>query len=58
MVYLDRRGEITQRRIKVLDVKEGIIKAYCLEHKAPRVFKENSVLAALPINLRFRRGTA
>jgi len=49
IVYIDRLGEITQRRIDVRDVQDGKIRAKCLEANAPRVFLIKNVLAIRPI---------
>ncbi len=48
MVYLDRNGKITQRRIRVMGVKDGKLKAFCYDHRAPRIFNEENILAVQP----------
>ncbi|WP_256253221.1 hypothetical protein [Paenibacillus sp. UNC496MF] len=45
IVYVDRRGQITQRDIEVKAVSDGQIRAYCLTSKGPRVFFIKNILA-------------
>jgi len=49
LVYQDRHGKITQRRIRVMGVKDGKLKAYCYDHRAPRIFNEENILAVQPV---------
>ncbi|QHW30135.1 hypothetical protein GZH47_04290 [Paenibacillus rhizovicinus] len=48
MIYLDRSGRITQRRIRVNAVQGGLVHAYDLEKRAPRVFHTAHILAVSP----------
>jgi len=48
MIYQDRSGRLTQRRIRVLAAEDGKIHAYDLDKRAPRVFDANRVLAVQP----------
>jgi predicted DNA-binding transcriptional regulator YafY len=48
IIYLDRKGSFTQRRIRVLNISGGKIKAYCYQSGAPRVFVLDRILAAQP----------
>ncbi|MBO7745826.1 hypothetical protein I8J29_16580 [Paenibacillus sp. MWE-103] len=45
IVYVDRRGQITQRNIEVKSLADGQIRAYCLTSKGPRVFAIENILA-------------
>jgi len=45
IIYLDRKGMVTQRQIEVLAVKDGRVRAKCLQSGAPRVFLESSILS-------------
>lgn len=45
IIYLGQHGNITQRRIEVRSVTDGIIKAHCLHRNAPRVFRIANILA-------------
>lgn len=49
IIYEDRKGNITQRRIEVLGVRQGRIKANCLKSGALRVFNEENILAIRPV---------
>jgi predicted DNA-binding transcriptional regulator YafY len=48
IIYEDRNGKITQRKIYVQSVKDGSIKALDLERNSPRVFKVANILAFTP----------
>lgn len=48
IIYMDRSGKITQRRIEVRAIKGGLMRAYCLQHQAPRVFIIEQILAVRP----------
>lgn len=45
IVYLDKVGKITQRKIEVKGIKDGKIRATCLNTGAPRVFLMVNILA-------------
>jgi len=45
IIYVDRKGAITQRKIEVLGVKDGRIRAKCLQSGSPRVFLESNILS-------------
>jgi predicted DNA-binding transcriptional regulator YafY len=45
IIYIDKDQQITQRLIELRSVKSGSIKAYCLQRKALRIFKIESILA-------------
>ncbi|SDD29149.1 hypothetical protein SAMN02799630_02820 [Paenibacillus sp. UNCCL117] len=49
IIYLGRDGKITQRKIEIRGVAGGVVKAYCLQRKAPRVFRLDSILAVQPV---------
>jgi predicted DNA-binding transcriptional regulator YafY len=40
--------------IRVLDVRDGVVRAYCLTTGAPRTFRVENILAALPAGVRRR----
>ncbi|WP_020615430.1 hypothetical protein [Paenibacillus daejeonensis] len=46
IIYLDRKGSISQRRIQVQGVQGERVKAYCYTARAPRVFLRTGILAA------------
>jgi predicted DNA-binding transcriptional regulator YafY len=50
MIYLSKNGAITQRRIKVLQIQNGYIRAYCYLRKMNRTFKIDDILSAQLVN--------
>jgi len=48
IVYLDKVGKITQRKIEVKSMNDGKIRATCLNTGAPRVFLMVNILAWQP----------
>ncbi|UUZ86440.1 WYL domain-containing protein [Paenibacillus sp. P26] len=49
IIYLGRDNRITQRRIEIRLVEDGMVKAYCLERRAPRTFQASRILAVQPV---------
>ncbi|MFU1798661.1 hypothetical protein ACM1RC_32805 [Paenibacillus azoreducens] len=49
IVYLDRMGKITQRRIEVKAIRDGLVRARCLQTGSPRTFRLENILAWKPI---------
>ncbi|WP_068785362.1 hypothetical protein [Paenibacillus phocaensis] len=49
IIYVDRAGKITQRRIEVHDVRGGLVRATCLASRAPRAFRIENILAWVPV---------
>lgn len=49
MIYLDKAGKITQRKIEILGIHDGRIRATCLTTSAPRVFLSSSILSWRPV---------
>ncbi|WP_018663809.1 hypothetical protein [Heyndrickxia acidiproducens] len=45
MIYISEKGEISQRIIKVLNVEDGSIKAYCCTRRQFRTFKLVNILS-------------
>lgn len=56
MIYLSEKSEISQRRISVVDVSPGIIKAYCFLRKKQRSFKRSNILSIGPVKKKYERG--
>jgi len=48
IVYIDRTGQLTQRRVRLLRVEPDHVRAYCYERRAVRTFAVANILAALP----------
>lgn len=51
MIYMAKNGEISKRRIKVLQVGGTSFKAYCFLRKTERTFRIDYVLALVPVIL-------
>ncbi|KHL97374.1 hypothetical protein QW71_00795 [Paenibacillus sp. IHB B 3415] len=49
MIYQDKAGKITQRKIEILGIHDGCIRATCLTTGAPRVFLAASILSWRPV---------
>ena len=49
MIYVDRSGKFTKRRIKINGITDTCIRAYCYSHGAPRTFNIDNVLAMQPV---------
>ncbi|MCE3203423.1 hypothetical protein [Paenibacillus sonchi] len=45
IIYMDKAGNITQRKIEVHGIRDGRIRATCLTTGAPRVFLTANILA-------------
>lgn len=45
IIYQDKTGKITQRKIEIVGIRDGRIRATCLTTGAPRVFLQANILA-------------
>lgn len=45
IIYLDKAGKITQRKIEVHGIRDGRIRATCLTTGVPRIFLVENILA-------------
>lgn len=45
IVYQAKDGKITQRKIEIVGIRDGRIRATCLTSDAPRVFLTENILA-------------
>ncbi|MNO46959.1 hypothetical protein D3C76_372560 [compost metagenome] len=50
IIYQDKAEKITQRKIEILGIRAGCIRATCLTTNLPRVFLESSILSWQPIS--------
>ncbi|MEH7342782.1 hypothetical protein V7122_02660 [Bacillus sp. JJ1532] len=55
MIYLDCKGNISQRKIKVLSVNKESLRTYCYVRKQQRTFKISNILSVGPVRS-MRRG--
>lgn len=49
IIYMDRSGKITQRSIHIHAIRNGLLRATCLQTGAPRAFKMEQILALRPV---------
>lgn len=49
MVYMSKKGQITQRKIKALKMNEEQLHAFCFLRQDKRTFNINNILALEPI---------
>ncbi len=52
IVYLDRHNRFSQRYIEIRSIEGNQVKAFCLTHGAPRVFRTDRILALRPAGWR------
>jgi predicted DNA-binding transcriptional regulator YafY len=49
IIYQDKSEKITQRKIEILGIRGGRIRATCLTTGSPRVFLADSILSWRPV---------
>lgn len=49
MMYMDKSGAVSKRRIQVIQVGEGSFRAYCYLRRSKRTFTIDNVLALVPV---------
>ncbi|OXS75937.1 transcriptional regulator [Lysinibacillus sp. KCTC 33748] len=49
MMYMDKDGNMSKRRIKVIKIVGDSFQAFCFTRQAKRTFMIDSVLAVVPI---------
>ncbi|MFB6465388.1 hypothetical protein ACE38V_01075 [Cytobacillus sp. Hz8] len=49
MIYLSTRGQISQRRIWVKEVKGNYVRAFCTLRQQTRLFKIDHILSVMPV---------
>lgn len=55
LIYIDRHRNVTIRDVRVLDIKDGRVKAHCFSADAMRVFDMENIVDVEEVG---RRGTA
>jgi len=48
IIYQDRNGRFTKRRIEIIGERDGKVTAYCLASRGIRMFRCEQILAAVP----------
>ncbi|WP_214484607.1 hypothetical protein [Bacillus sp. SM2101] len=46
IIYIDQKGIITQRAIRVMDIKNNTVTAYCFYRDRKRTFRLENILSA------------
>ncbi|WP_342510617.1 transcriptional regulator [Sporosarcina sp. FSL K6-1522] len=49
MMYMDKNGGVSKRRMKVIQVGEGSFRAFCYLRQSKRTFLIGNVLALVPV---------
>lgn len=49
LMYLDSKGNISKRRVKVLKIQGDTFQAFCFKRNAKRTFIFENVLAFVPV---------
>lgn len=49
MMYVSKRGEITQRRVKIIKLVGDSFQSFCFVKYAKRTFNIDNVLAVVPV---------
>ena len=49
IIYQDKSRRISQRKIRIQSVRDGKVRAFDLEQKAPRMFAVEGILAYQPV---------
>ncbi|CAM3301707.1 WYL domain-containing protein [Paenibacillus lactis] len=44
IIYVDRKGQITQSKIRLQGIRNKLIRATCLKTNQPRVFRMENIL--------------
>ncbi|MGP4060454.1 hypothetical protein [Halobacillus sp. H74] len=52
IIYVDGKGNMTQRKIRVVEVRENQILAYCYCRNQVRLFSKDGILSVFPCNER------
>ncbi|ANY71644.1 hypothetical protein BBD41_03080 [Paenibacillus ihbetae] len=45
IIYIDREGKLTHRKIKLQGIRNKLIRATCLNTNQPRIFRMDNVLS-------------
>ena len=53
IVYVDKVGKITQRKIEIKSMRDGMLRATCLSSGSPRVFRIDNILAWQPTKAKY-----
>ncbi|SFJ82540.1 hypothetical protein SAMN04487936_104336 [Halobacillus dabanensis] len=48
MIYVDGRGSMSKRRMRVVEVRENHVLAYCYNRMRVRSFRKNGIMSVYP----------
>lgn len=49
IIYMAGDGRFTKRTIRVIEVRSGVVRAFCITSGAPRTFRITNILAVRPV---------
>jgi predicted DNA-binding transcriptional regulator YafY len=49
IIYVDRHGKMSQRRVKVHSIKGAYVCVFCLEKRSIRTFRLENILSIIPV---------
>jgi predicted DNA-binding transcriptional regulator YafY len=49
IVYQDKKGQFSKRRIRVQSITDGKVRAFDVSKRAPRIFEADRILAIVPV---------
>lgn len=55
IMYMNHKGVVSQRRVRILEVQGHLLRAYCYAQQAPRVFHTDRILALVPSSVPTRK---
>lgn len=50
MIYVDRSNRFTKRKVRIFAAGDQYVRAYCYDQKGFRTFKQENILAILPVS--------
>jgi predicted DNA-binding transcriptional regulator YafY len=56
MIYMSEKGQLSQRKIKVIEISSGSIRAFCMLRNKQRVFKLANILSIGPSRQKYYKG--
>lgn len=56
-IYINHKCDLSQRVVRVVDIQDEYVIAYCYERKQVRTFRKNNILSVFPLtSIRKRYG--
>ncbi|MBM7645065.1 putative DNA-binding transcriptional regulator YafY [Scopulibacillus daqui] len=46
MIYVDKSGNFSQRKVKIISVADNYLKAYCYRRRCVRIFALENILSS------------